>query len=217
MNSSQRSFTSISFSVGDFIIMRYRYTFLIISSLLFFSCGSDKDIYEFILVSPIQKGIIEHQCKDYIIVSKSNFYKIDLSKENFLKLLRNLNLLIELTMDKLNNYNTTRTANGEPYKETRVIICDNLNLEMKEESEENSMYHYVYKPSHPDAINAGALKGYVAYPDINPELESTLLVEYITLYKMLIDKLIKKYPDIGCNIEIYDYYMEKYINKEYLY
>ena len=198
-------------------IMRYKFIFIILLSICIFNCNSDMVTSEIIINSPIQQKIINKYCDNFIISKKFNYYEIKLSKTNFLKLLHNLNLLILFTMDNLDNYNNAKTANGEPYKKKILIINEDLDIEIKEETNDTIIYKYIYDPNHPDSIKKGKMKGYIIYPNINTDLELELLIEYITLYKILVKAIIKKYPKIGYNVEIFDYYIKKYANKEYSY
>lgn len=78
----------------------------------------------------------------------------------------------DIVRHNIANYQTTRTANGEPYRRqfARYSSDGDLHLEFDE-----SDFRYVYDPAHPDAHRDGCKAGYIAYPNVNLEQESTRL------------------------------------------
>ncbi|MDY0320529.1 MAG: flagellar basal body rod protein FlgC [Arcobacteraceae bacterium] len=110
---------------------------------------------------------------------------------------------INVVSANLANAQTTNTVGGGPYKKQNVVFEEML-VQEKERSnsvsmpkggnfenttlrgvgvktiiESNSKPVMRYEPSHPDANE----KGYVAYPDINPVVEMTDLIEAMRTYE----------------------------------
>jgi flagellar basal-body rod protein FlgC len=110
---------------------------------------------------------------------------------------------INVVSANLANAQTTNTVGGGPYKKQNVVFEEMLvqekersnsvsmpksgNLEnttlrgvgVKTIIESNAKPVMRYEPSHPDANE----KGYVAYPDINPVVEMTDLIEAMRTYE----------------------------------
>ncbi len=110
---------------------------------------------------------------------------------------------INVVSANLANAQTTNTVGGGPYQKQNVVFEEML-IQEKERSnsvampkggnfenttlrgvgvktviESNSKPVMRYEPSHPDANE----KGYVAYPDINPVVEMTDLIEAMRTYE----------------------------------
>ena len=95
---------------------------------------------------------------------------------------------LDVISDNIANANTTRTAEGGPYRKSRVVfrpvvdqpywrtpfLPDKLDNGIgqgvrvsKIEKDMDSELRLVYDPTHPDAIKTGPQKGYVEYPNVN--------------------------------------------------
>ncbi len=95
---------------------------------------------------------------------------------------------LDVISDNIANVNTTRTADGGPYRRSRVVFrpvtdqpywrspflpesLDNgigKGVRVSEiEKDTDSDLRLVYDPTHPDAIKTGPQKGYVEYPNVN--------------------------------------------------
>ncbi|MDC7241863.1 MAG: flagellar basal body rod protein FlgC [Spirochaetales bacterium] len=95
---------------------------------------------------------------------------------------------LDVISDNIANVNTTRTADGGPYRRSRVVFrpvtdqpywrspflpesLDNgigKGVRVSEiEKDMDSDLRLVYDPTHPDAIKTGPKKGYVEYPNVN--------------------------------------------------
>jgi len=95
---------------------------------------------------------------------------------------------LDVISDNIANANTTRTAEGGPYRKSRVVfrpvvdqpywrspfLPDKLDNGIgqgvrvsKIEKDMDSELRLVYDPTHPDAIKTGPQKGYVGYPNVN--------------------------------------------------
>lgn len=110
---------------------------------------------------------------------------------------------INVVSANLANAQTTNTVGGGPYKKQNVVFEEML-VQEKERSnsvsmskggnfenttlrgvgvktiiESNAKPVMRYEPSHPDANE----RGYVAYPDINPVVEMTDLIEAMRTYE----------------------------------
>lgn len=95
---------------------------------------------------------------------------------------------LDVISDNIANANTTRTAEGGPYRKSRVVfrpivdqpywrtpfLPEKLDNGIgqgvrvsKIEKDMDSELRLVYDPTHPDAIKTGPQKGYVEYPNVN--------------------------------------------------
>ncbi len=95
---------------------------------------------------------------------------------------------LDVISDNIANANTTRTAEGGPFRKSRVVfrpmvdqpywrspfLPDKLDNGIGEgvrvskiEKDMDSELRLVYDPTHPDAIKTGPRKGYVEYPNVN--------------------------------------------------
>jgi flagellar basal-body rod protein FlgC len=95
---------------------------------------------------------------------------------------------LDVISNNVANANTTRTAEGGPFRRSRVIFrprvqqpywrspflpkyLDNgvgKGVRIKKiEQDFDALPRLVYDPSHPDAIKTGPRKGYVEYPNVN--------------------------------------------------
>lgn len=97
-------------------------------------------------------------------------------------------LRLDVISDNIANSNTTRTTEGGPFRRSRVIFRPRVSqpywkspflpeyLEngvgegvrvAKIEKDMDAKPRLVFDPTHPDAIQIGARKGYVEYPNTN--------------------------------------------------
>ena len=95
---------------------------------------------------------------------------------------------LDVISDNIANANTTRTADGGPFRRSRVVfrpvvsqpywrspfLPDSLDNGIgqggrvsKIEKDMDDDLRLVYDPTHPDAIKTGPKKGYVEYPNVN--------------------------------------------------
>ncbi len=94
----------------------------------------------------------------------------------------------DVIADNIANVNTTRTAEGGPFRRSRVIVRprveqpyfkgpfvpDELDNGVGKgvrvvgiEKDMDAELRLVYDPTHPDAIKSGPREGYVEYPNVN--------------------------------------------------
>jgi len=90
-------------------------------------------------------------------------------------------LRMDVIADNISNAETTRTSQGGPYRRKMVVFSPYRSFEsilrkeltvqqgVKVEKivEDNSPFKLVYNPEHPDAIQEGEQKGYVAMPNVD--------------------------------------------------
>ncbi|NLW25335.1 MAG: flagellar basal body rod protein FlgC [Clostridia bacterium] len=89
-------------------------------------------------------------------------------------------LRMDLIADNIANAETTRTAEGGPYRRKLAVFTPYRSFEnvlrgelslqgVKVEKiiEDRSPFKLVYDPDHPDAIPAGPQQGYVQMPNVN--------------------------------------------------
>lgn len=97
-------------------------------------------------------------------------------------------LRLDVISDNIANADTTRTAEGGPYRRSRVIFRPRVSSPYwkspflpralqqdlgegvrvtKIEKDLDAPVRLVYDPTHPDAIKSGPQKGYVEFPNVN--------------------------------------------------
>ncbi len=95
---------------------------------------------------------------------------------------------LDVIADNLANVNTTRTAEGAPFRRSRVVFRPRVSQPywrspflpayldngigkgvrvVKIEKDFDAKPRLVYDPTHPDAIMSGPEKGYVEFPNVN--------------------------------------------------
>lgn len=109
----------------------------------------------------------------------------------------------DVIADNIANQATTRTAEGGPFKRSRVIlkpIADNPYFRMpfmpdnwdngagkgvrvSKVEEDNSPARLVWDPTHPDAIKTGPMEGYVEYPNVNIVTEMVDMIAAARAYE----------------------------------
>ncbi len=113
-------------------------------------------------------------------------------------------LRLDVISDNIANADTTRTANGGPFRRSRVVLkgqvdqpywnspfqpkgLDNgVGKGVKVEKIEKDMdaeLRLVWDPTHPDAVKVGPQKGYVEYPNINPVSEMVDMISASRAYE----------------------------------
>lgn len=110
----------------------------------------------------------------------------------------------DVIADNIANANTTRTANGGPFRRSRVVleqraagpdwrspflpgaldngVGDGVRVVEIEEDLDAEM-RMVYDPTHPDAIQSGPRAGYVEYPNVNVVTEMVDLIDASRAYE----------------------------------
>jgi flagellar basal-body rod protein FlgC len=110
----------------------------------------------------------------------------------------------DVISDNIANASTTRTAEGGPFKRSRVILepmsashpqwrspfipddQDNgagKGVKVREIVKDSSQGRMVYDPTHPDAIKSGPNQGYVEYPNVNIVNEMVDLISASRAYE----------------------------------
>ena len=110
----------------------------------------------------------------------------------------------DVIADNIANVNTTRTAEGGPFRRSRVIVRprveqpyfkgpfvpDRLDNGVGEgvrvvgiEKDMDAELRLVYDPTHPDAIRSGPREGYVEYPNVNVVNEMVDLIAATRSYE----------------------------------
>ncbi|MBN2655439.1 MAG: flagellar basal body rod protein FlgC [Spirochaetales bacterium] len=113
-------------------------------------------------------------------------------------------LRLDVIADNIANANTTRTADGGPYRRSRVIfrprveqpywrspfLPDSLDNNIGKgvrvaeiEKDYDSELRLVYDPTHPDAIKTGPKKGYVEYSNVNTVSEMVDMIAASRAYE----------------------------------
>jgi len=113
-------------------------------------------------------------------------------------------LRLDVIADNIANANTTRTADGGPFRRSRVIfrprvsqpywrspfLPESLDNGIGEgvrvaevEKDYDSDLRLVYDPTHPDAIKTGPKKGYVEYSNVNTVSEMVDMIAASRAYE----------------------------------
>jgi flagellar basal-body rod protein FlgC len=105
-------------------------------------------------------------------------------------------LRMDVIADNISNAETTRTQQGGPYKRKMVVFSPYRSFEkvlrnelvqqgVKVEKivEDDSPFKMVYNPEHPDAIQEGNQKGYVAMPNVDLVKEMVDLIGATRAYE----------------------------------
>ena len=109
----------------------------------------------------------------------------------------------DVIADNIANVSTTRTAEGGPYRRSRVILkprtegpywrspflpdmLDNgigKGVRILGIEKDNAPNRLVYDPTHPDAIQSGPREGYVEMPNVDPVTEMVDLIAASRAYE----------------------------------
>jgi flagellar basal-body rod protein FlgC len=109
----------------------------------------------------------------------------------------------DVIADNIANASTTRTAEGGPYRRSRVILRPRKEepfwrspflpetmdggpgrgVQVKEIEKDTSPPRMVYDPTHPDAIKTGQWEGYVEMPNVDVVTEMTDLIAASRAYE----------------------------------
>ncbi|MDA3808786.1 MAG: flagellar basal body rod protein FlgC [Spirochaetaceae bacterium] len=113
-------------------------------------------------------------------------------------------LRLDVISDNIANANTTRTADGGPFRRSRVIFRPRVDqpywkspflpsaldngigkgVRISEiEKDMDSELRLVYDPTHPDAIQTGTKKGYVEYSNVNTVSEMVDMISASRAYE----------------------------------
>ncbi|ODT58704.1 hypothetical protein ABS71_18615 [bacterium SCN 62-11] len=79
-----------------------------------------------------------------------------------------LQLCREAAQRNLANSKTLNTVDGTPYRRQLVTVSPEGRSLLQED---NGDFNWVYDPTHPNAVQDGSHKGYVAMPNVNEEAE----------------------------------------------
>ncbi|OQY34548.1 MAG: flagellar basal body rod protein FlgC [Spirochaetaceae bacterium 4572_59] len=111
---------------------------------------------------------------------------------------------LDVISDNIANANTTRTAEGGPFRKSRVVfrpivdqpywrtpfLPESLDNGIgsgvrvsKIEKDMDAELRLVYDPTHPDAIKTGPQKGYVEYPNVNVVNEMVDMISATRAYE----------------------------------
>ncbi|KJS23497.1 MAG: flagellar basal body rod protein FlgC [Clostridiaceae bacterium BRH_c20a] len=106
-------------------------------------------------------------------------------------------LRMDVIADNISNAETTRTSAGGPYRRKMVVFSPYRSFEntLKRESnlqqgvkverivEDKAPFKLVYSPEHPDAIQEGQEKGYVAMPNVDIVKEMVDMISATRAYE----------------------------------
>ncbi|MBA7532748.1 Flagellar basal-body rod protein FlgC [subsurface metagenome] len=111
---------------------------------------------------------------------------------------------LDVIANNIANVNTTRTAEGGPFRRSRVIFRPRVSQPywrspflpeyldngvgkgvriIKIEKDTDARNRLVYDPTHPDAILSGPKKGYVEFPNINTVNEMVDMISATRAYE----------------------------------
>lgn len=115
-----------------------------------------------------------------VFLLNSNLYSHEVTYEVDL-FCQDMNVVIQkmqVASSNIANINTTRTSNGGAYKRQYIESCIKGHCIVKED--DKSILKY--EPNHPDAKS----NGYVAYPNINLEVEKANLIKASRVYDTVV-------------------------------
>ncbi|OQY40040.1 MAG: flagellar basal body rod protein FlgC [Spirochaetaceae bacterium 4572_7] len=113
-------------------------------------------------------------------------------------------LRLDVISDNIANADTTRTADGGPFRRSRVVLKDQIDQPHwkspflpegldngvgrgvkvdKIEKDMDTELRLVYDPSHPDALKVGPQKGYVQYSNVNQVTEMVDMISATRAYE----------------------------------
>jgi len=111
---------------------------------------------------------------------------------------------LDVIANNIANVNTTRTAEGGPFRRSRVIFRPRVSQPywrspflpeyldngvgkgvriVKIEKDTDAKNRLVYDPTHPDAILSGPKKGYVEFPNVNTVNEMVDMISATRAYE----------------------------------
>ncbi len=133
-------------------------------------------------------------------------------------------LRLDVISDNIANANTTRTADGGPFRRSRVVFRPRVDqpywrspflpnaldngigkgVRVSEiEKDMDSELRLVYDPTHPDAIKTGPKEGYVEYSNVNTVSEMVDMISASRAYEANVSvmdgskSMFRKALDIG--------------------
>jgi flagellar basal-body rod protein FlgC len=124
--------------------------------------------------------------EDYLILKNAN-------ETTLMELLEMLRLKTDVIADNIANVSTTRPGNGGPYIRKYVEVTVENGVAVIDDTE--TPLRDVYDPMHPDAITAGALKGYVKMPNIDIVTEMNDMIETSRLYESILEYAKNNYKN----------------------
>lgn len=113
-------------------------------------------------------------------------------------------LRLDVISDNIANADTTRTADGGPFRRSRVVMRPKVDQPYwkspflpesmdngvgkgvrvtKIEKDRDAELRLVWDPTHPDSIQTGPRKGYVEYPNVNPVNEMVDMISASRAYE----------------------------------
>ena len=133
-------------------------------------------------------------------------------------------LRLDVISDNIANANTTRTADGGPFRRSRVVFRPRVDQPywrspflpealdngigqgvrvVEIEKDMDSELRLVYDPTHPDAIKTGPKEGYVEYSNVNTVSEMVDMISASRAYEANVaimdgsKSMFRKALDIG--------------------
>ncbi|GHV67455.1 flagellar basal-body rod protein FlgC [Spirochaetia bacterium] len=114
-------------------------------------------------------------------------------------------LRTDVIADNMANANTTRTTEGGPFRRSRVVLRPRVEgpywrspflpdmldngigrgvrvAEIQKDNDETKA-HFIYDPTHPDAIQSGPRQGYVEMPNVDIVTEMTDMIAATRAYE----------------------------------
>ena len=137
----------------------------------------------------IIEGIILHGNYDTNIIENRNFWTLKgFNADLALDIAGIARMKLDVISNNIANINTIN-ANGLPYIRKYVKISVENGIEIVEDIE--NYPKFVFDLTHPNAIGAGEMQGYVKYSNVNIEKEMLDLIEATRLYEVAIEYLKK--------------------------
>ncbi|WP_078129868.1 hypothetical protein [Leptospira alexanderi] len=158
---------------------------LLIVLYVFFTSCNQSDIV--IIADSYQSGFLKNYLDNHNIFYKSQggYFEI-IENAKSLRVLQKLAkiqiLRVEIDIQNINNVNSTRTAEGHYRK--KYLSIDKYGSPTIDEDRKSEPF-LKFDPAHPDSIQTGSKKGYVAFPNIVLSEELLNLESDIALYVLL--------------------------------
>jgi flagellar basal-body rod protein FlgC len=136
-----------------------------------------------------------HKGYNVKIIDNGNYLKL---KNTTLNMWLEIASILKLEMDTISNNianaHTTQSENGEPFRRKTLIFTVENGVEII--TDPSIEKHFVYDPSHPDAIGGGERQGYVEYPNVDMVIEMIHMAEVNTFFESVSHYLRNKYKNV---------------------
>jgi flagellar basal body rod protein FlgC len=155
---------------------------LVLCAFMFFSCGKSVSIMTYNQAQKARvKNVLVYNKHDIEVFERGNFLTISkVNREVLTDILQTEYLNIQLLLSNINNANTTKLRDGYEYRKQKLFVSDLSGIQIMEDSDSSG--RLIYDPTHPEAVRAGKLAGFVKFPNINVKEEYIELIDSLQLF-----------------------------------